>query len=247
MGNRRKLEIGQFAPSVQDGIYLGARGWGFDINGYRIVIYGPPEYDTDHTAQILKKLRTGRRQRLYAEPDQEIPDSKLTRREKQRDRRLSNDEDDRHEHGPAHIHVFHLHDKAESKFELVEHHEKGKSFARLLPNGNGTKPLTGAQIQEVEALLEPHVERFIQLWREMYQHRGLSRHVTRISRIGKDEIEHNFIKKRGDAGEKSIWLEIRGRNGDLTWVPPPENPQPKRHADEIGTRRGNKSDIWQHL
>jgi hypothetical protein len=247
VNNSRRHKIGQFAPGVNKANYPGVLGWGFDTHGYRIVMYGPTEWDTSQTQDAIQNLK----KHPSSLNDHTVEDTHTVKTNRQK-RKIKRDakkltDDKRRDHGPAHVHVIHLQSGNESKFELIEHYEPGESFVRLLTNGN-KNVLSEPQVNEVTDLLHPYAEKFIQRWREMYQDYGTSRYVARISQVGNKDIEHIPYKVKIAEGEKEIWLEVREKDGSITRIPPPNGAEtPSRHADRIAKGKRKNPDIWDVL
>ncbi len=141
-----------------------ARGWEAEAGGFNIVMYGPVRVLNE------KNIPTDN----YGAPASESF-------------RVN-------EHGPCHVHVFDKKNGYETRFELVEHYKKDKSFARPLnleKRRNMSKSLDGEQIKKAVIVLKPMVNDFIQCWREMYQDNSISSYVARVAKKknGRDVIQ----------------------------------------------------------
>lgn len=174
----------QFAPSRENTYYPGVFGWGVETNGFRIVMYGPAEYD--HPA-VRANIARGEK---FAD---EIDGVKVPKRENLHRQYTSEKRQKRciraGEHGPCHIHVFDVRSGRESRFELVEHYDGDKHFAKPLHLLEKRKnSLTDGQIRSVEPVLKDLVPDFIQCWREMYQNNPLSGCVSRAEKIGSNDM-----------------------------------------------------------
>lgn len=183
----KSRDIAQFAPDSRHPDAPWSFGWGFDSNGFRIVMYGPREHDSELVREIAQSITQQKRKELRGSRGKDIPerpDDKTFRRRLKRSKRkeAENPERWREEHGPAHIHVIDKHTRWESKFEIIEHYDGTQHEVRLIErNGNGKTPLTPAQREAVIPILNERAVEFIQLWREFYQDTKLGSYVTRIS------------------------------------------------------------------
>ncbi len=243
----KKSAIVQFSPSTQQPDYPGVKGWGFNSHGYRFVVYGPAEWDTGVTREALAKQKKNAalHEEAYALSDQAT--NRIRKRNSRKKISLMRNEEERRDHGPAHLHVFHLQSGAESKLELIEHYDPEQSYVRLLPNGKH-KELTPPQLDEAINIVKPRVSEFIQLWRELYQDVGTSRYVARVTKVRGIDIEHIPHKinlGRDNAGKpiNEYWLEVTANNGEKTLIPPPKAHRPGRHQDKVSTRRPD-GDLW---
>lgn len=175
-----KKQFIQFAPDSSRPNAPGTYGWGFDSNGFRVVMYGPKEEDTDITKDITRRLLE------KGEHTQDLVGN-LTKAEKRSKKKFAKFESKfnrrEEEHGPAHVHVIDKKSARESKFELIEDAD-GLHQCRLLEtngNGNHKKSLTKDEIIAAKRVIDEYAENFIQLWREFYCDKRLANYVTRTS------------------------------------------------------------------
>ncbi len=226
-------DIVQFGPTEKNPRYLGVLGWGFNHGQYRIVMYAPPELDAPEVKDFYINSK-----RIRPDVGDDAHDDHVTRR---RNRRQKLDKSQqftqpmrRHEFPPAHIHVFHVPDGRESRFELVENY-KGDDFTQYLLGKDGldTKvnhKLNAKQIAEIQPVLDQVAPVFIQLWREMYVDKRVGMCVTRLS-----DSPHGEVRERiGSDG----WLVQKNLETDRSVSFPPPNLE-NGHTGKI-TRDGDK-------
>lgn len=187
--NIKHKKFVQFAPSQENQYYPGVFGWGIETHGYRMVMYGPAE--ADHPAV---KAVVMRKEKFSNETEEGIEKPKrtgfrrgsFTAKEKY-ERCLKAGE-----HGPCHVHVFDIKSGRETRFELIEHYSADDHYAQPLhlseTRDNRDNGLTDGQIKAVQPILNSMVPDFIQQWREMYQTSPLSGYVSRVVKIGKDDL-----------------------------------------------------------
>lgn len=141
------------------------RGWEAEADGFNIVMYGPVK--------------------VFSEKNIPTDNYGATISESLRV----------NEHGPCHVHVFDKKNGYESRFELIEHYKKDRSFARPLKlekrKNISKRSLSEAQIQKAVIVLQPMVNDLIQCWREMYQDNSISGYVARVAKKknGRDVIQ----------------------------------------------------------
>jgi hypothetical protein len=185
----------QFAPSRENAYYPGVFGWGFEVNGFRIVMYGPAE--ADHPAV---KSFIARREKFTDSVDGiRIPDRvhRQYTSEKKQKKCLNAGE-----HGPCHVHVFDIKSGRETRFELVENYKPDEHFSMPLHLSEKRKnSLTDNQIKAVKPILNALVPDFIQCWREMYQNDRLSGYVSRMVKNG----NHDMIETKQNDGSTKIY------------------------------------------
>ncbi|MEK6747186.1 MAG: hypothetical protein AABY33_09185 [Pseudomonadota bacterium] len=174
----------QFAPSRDNEYYPGVFGWGLETNGFRIVMYGPAEYD-----HPVVKNHIVRGEKFAGDTGGiKIPEGASLHRKYTSERRQKRCMR-AGEHGPCHVHVFDIKSGRETRFELVEHYKGGEHFSRPLHLAEKRKnSLTDGQMRAVEPVLNSLVPDFIQCWREMYQNEKLSGYVSRAQSIGSNNM-----------------------------------------------------------
>lgn len=207
---KKLKDIVQFAPDSERPEAPGTYGWGFDLNGYRVVMYRPEEFDhpvvkaidarINHSKDTKKIRKTQQRGQARPKPDG-TPENDVAI--------------GRQEHGPAHIHVIEKATGRESKFELIEHYAPDGNDIRLIDkNGCNKEPLTPAQVGELLPILQVNSTRFIQLWRESYADAKLGNYVTRISeKFPKCRERILFTACPKEPGKKKLkecqkWVEL---------------------------------------
>lgn len=197
--------IEQFSPTLEHPDYPGAYGWGYDTHGYRIVVYGPAE--EDHP-EVREKLR------ILKDHNEVLDRDRMVMRRKE-------------EHGPAHIHVFHLQHKHESRLELIEDQYGEHKFRHLPWEGKhkGRIDLADHEMQEVAVILKKDAGRFIQLWRELHQDSRLSAYVTRQDWIRESKRKYTPVEVRV---QKNGWTAITNKHTGETAVEPPVNMNPSK-------------------
>lgn len=131
------IAIRQFAPTARNLGIGGAYGWGFDIGRYRVVMYGPPEADTQETRDVA--IRNARNDfhrrdkfRNYGRTEEEEAQLEWSERRRTRDEHHEPTREKKPrlthapEHPPAHVHVIEL---APSMVEVLKRNSRG--FSKL--------------------------------------------------------------------------------------------------------------------
>ncbi len=217
---QKKFKLFQFAPSVEHPDYPGVYGWGFDSHGYRFVVYTPKEHDHPVVAQRIQELN----EQAAAETHVEKVQGKDRKKERRPARRGE-------EHGPAHLHVFHIATGREMRFELLEHYARDQHTGRPFSmGGKHEMPLNQRDLEIVTPIVQSKAETFIQAWREAYIDSKLSGYVTRISNAGGEDIE----EKIDSAG----WLHSKDSRGRVAKSPPPNM---DKTQDQIPTPEAHRS------
>lgn len=190
----------QFAPSIENSgdiiYYPGVFGWGVETNGFRIVMYGPAEYDHPAVNVLIsrgQKFNDGLDGVKI--PGKESLHRKYTS-EKRKKRCVRAGE-----HGPCHVHVFDIRSGHETRFRLVEHYNAEHFVQELHLDEKRKNNLTDKQVKAVAPILNSLVPEFIQCWREMYQDNDLLNGC--ISRVDKDS--NGMVETKYDDGSKEIY------------------------------------------
>ena len=207
--NVRNEPLGQFIPTEKNPYYPGVFGWGIEAGGFRIVIYGPAEADHPKVNALLIR---GEKFPENAQDGIEKPDRSKFIPEYVECLKAG-------DHPPCHVHVFDIKTRNETRFELVEHYINGKHYAKPLHLSDKHKNiLTDNQIKAAMPILEPLIPDFIQCWREMYQQNGLSNYVSRIEKVGNQDM---FETKKPDGSR----IQYHEKSGTTIIIPPPLKPK----------------------
>jgi len=224
---QKKTRLFQFAPTVECPDYPGVYGWGFDSHGYRFVVYAPEEFDHPAVQNRIAELQNHQAK----EEAQESHTDRVRRHAGQKPgkRRKSPSPDRRgEEHGPAHVHVFHIESGRETRFELLEHYlSDGHTGRPFFTGGKHNNPLNRRDVEIVQPILDKHAAGFIQAWREFFVDSKLSGYVTRISNCNGEDVE----EKVGNDG----WLYTTDSRGRTAKSPPPNMRQDRTLSEDRDT------------
>lgn len=200
----------QFVPASPERPQPGDFGWGFMHGRYRVVMYGPPAFDTREasSSHMRRSSEARRRNGLDWESLEETGYAdRISRRSYQREERKRHRPRRGEEHGPAHIHVIRLSEEglteAETRFELFEHAE-GKHFLRpFITKAAGRADPVSLASGEINALseeLQPYTSAFIEMWRDFYKDTRLGHYVSRVVHCG----GHERIRRELPCGGYSL-------------------------------------------
>lgn len=149
--NPEKNTIEQFALDANDSTQRGARGWGFDVDGFRVVMYAPRDRDTPKTKRVNRRVDPALDQRQEHGPAHlHVFDLHSNRESK-----------------------FELIEHYDADGHYASHWRGNGQSGRI--------PLTPEQIDKIKPILDQSTADFVQLWREFYEDRIISTFVSRVS------------------------------------------------------------------